>query len=190
MLGFCLLGSFIAGTYGILHDQITYTIGPEYFTNFKFEQFGWANLQMGDRVFVSCIGFLATWWIGLIVAWILARRMLPNQPRHVAYRKIGLGFGVVFTTGLVCGMLGYLYGLYQGPDSDYTAWNWAFQKYEISDRWSFMRVAYIHNAGYAGGAVGLALTYFFVQPGDGRAEVNLTNAPGQIVHSDPNKNGV
>jgi hypothetical protein len=32
----CLL----AGVYGILHDQLTYTISPEYNTKFKFYQFG------------------------------------------------------------------------------------------------------------------------------------------------------
>ena len=30
------IGALIAGAYGILHDQITYAISPEYFTQFKF----------------------------------------------------------------------------------------------------------------------------------------------------------
>ena len=34
MLRFTLIGALIAGTYGVLHDQITYSIGPEYFTQF------------------------------------------------------------------------------------------------------------------------------------------------------------
>lgn len=28
-------GALIAGVYGILHDQVTFEIGPEYFTEFK-----------------------------------------------------------------------------------------------------------------------------------------------------------
>lgn len=47
MLGLCVVGSLIAGTYGILHDQVTYSIGPEYFTRFKFEQFAWADWGAG-----------------------------------------------------------------------------------------------------------------------------------------------
>ena len=158
MLAYASLGSLIAGAYGVAHDHVTYSIGPEYFTHFKFDQFAWANLRMGNRVFVSCIGFLATWWVGLIVAWILARRMLPDQPRAVACRKILTGFAIVFTTGILFGFGGYLYGLVRGPDADYSAWAGVFDRLGISDPWSFMRVGYIHNAGYLGGLVGLVLT--------------------------------
>ena len=164
MLGFAILGSAIAGIYGIVHDQITYSIGPEYFTKFKFDQFSWADLGFPDRIFVACIGFLATWWVGLIVSWILCRRMLPNQPRSVAYRKILLGFGIVFTTGFLFGIGGFAYGLIRGPDGDYSAWHNTLAPMQVSDTWSFMRVAYIHNAGYLGGLAGLIATYFLVKP--------------------------
>ena len=165
MLGFAVAGSLIAGAYGIAHDQITYTIGPEYFTQFKFHQFAWANLGLGNRVFVSCIGFLATWWVGLIVAWVLARRMMPNQPRSVAYPKILTGFAIVFVFGLLFGLIGFAYGIYRGPDGDYSAWNGHFHQLGILDKWAFMRVAYIHNFGYLGGLVGLVATYFIIRPG-------------------------
>ena len=164
ILGFALLGSVVAGAYGVIHDQITYSIGPEYFTNFKFDQFHWADLKMGDRVFVSCVGFLATWWVGLIIAWILARRMLPNQTRHVACRKILKGFAIVFGTGLLFGAGGYVYGLFRGPNADYSAWAGAFERLGVTDHWAFMRVGYIHNAGYLGGLTGLVLTFFLVKP--------------------------
>lgn len=163
ILGFAVVGSLLAGTYGIVHDQITYSIGPEYFTHFKFDQFSWANLQLGDRFFVACIGFLATWWVGLIVAWILTRRMLPNQSRPVAYRKILTGFGIVFVVGFLFGLSGYAYGVIKGPEGDYSAWQGNFEQLGISDKWSFMKVAYIHNAGYLGGLVGLIMTYFFIR---------------------------
>ena len=164
MLRFCLVGSLISGTYGIIHDQVTFTISPEYFENFKFDQFAWANFGFSDRIFVGCIGFLATWWVGVIVAWVLTRRMLPDQPRKSAFKKIISGFVVVFITGILFGIGGYLYGNYLGPNADYSNWNWAFLKYDITDRWSFMRVAYIHNAGYLGGLAGLILTYIFIRP--------------------------
>jgi hypothetical protein len=34
-----VLGCLIAGIYGCLHDQISYTVSPEYYTRFKFHQF-------------------------------------------------------------------------------------------------------------------------------------------------------
>lgn len=164
MAGLSLLGALIAGLYGIAHDQITYSISPEYFTNFKFKQFHWANLRLGDRTFVSCIGFLATWWVGLIIAWILVRRLLPGQQQKVACQNVLKGFFVVFSTVLLFGVGGFLYGTLRGPDADYSNWSWAFEDYQISDQWAFVRVAYVHNAGYLGGLVGLILTFFFIKP--------------------------
>jgi hypothetical protein len=57
----CGVGSLLAGFYGILHDQVTYSISNEYFTRLKFPQFHYANFGLSHRVFVAEIGFLATW---------------------------------------------------------------------------------------------------------------------------------
>ena len=164
MFAVTLIGSMLAGAYGILHDQITYSISPEYFTNLKFDQFHYADFGLGDRVFVSFVGFLATWWVGLIIAWFLARRLIPNQPRKIAYRRIFVGFSIVFGCGIVAGSIGYFYGLWCGPEFDYSAWSTIIRGYEISDTWAFVRVAYIHNASYLGGAVGLILSLIVMKP--------------------------
>jgi hypothetical protein len=165
LLAFTLAGALIAGGYGVLHDQITFAIGPEYFRNFKFDQFRYADLGLGEGIFVSSIGFLATWWVGAIGGWILARRILSTCSPRMAYRRICGGFLIVFAGAALGGLLGYLYGLWRGPDADYSAWQSALQQYRVSDIWSFMRVAYIHNAGYIGGLVGLLLTYVAIRPG-------------------------
>ena len=36
---FVLLAPLAAGLFGILHNQLSYTVAPEYFTQFKFIQF-------------------------------------------------------------------------------------------------------------------------------------------------------
>ena len=164
MLGFAAIGSLIAGCYGIVHDQITYSIGPEYFTHFKFDQFRGADPSLGDRVFVALIGFLATWWVGLIIAWILARRMLPNQPRSIAVRKIFQGF-------------------YLGPDAEYS-WRPALERIGVTDVWGFVRVGYIHNAGYLGGLVGLVLTYFLIRPEETPDDKTIIRGGEAVVEVD------
>jgi hypothetical protein len=58
----------------------------------------------------------------------------------------------------------YLYGLWRGPNADYSQWQFALQKYRVSDVWSFMRVAYIHNAGYIGALIGLLSAYYAIRP--------------------------
>ena len=73
MIRITALSAIMAGCYGMLHDQVSYTISPEYFTKMKFHQFAWADIGWPPRVFASVIGFLASWWVGLIGGWLLAR---------------------------------------------------------------------------------------------------------------------
>src|SRR4051812_43372696 len=92
MFGISFAGALIAGAYGILHDQVTYTLSEEYFTKFKAVQFRWADLGWPRRVFVSEVGFLATWWVGFIAGWFLARVTVPYVPRTIALRRCFAGF--------------------------------------------------------------------------------------------------
>jgi hypothetical protein len=162
MFGTAIVGALLAGAYGILHDEITFSISPEYFTKLKFNQFDYADFGLGDRVFVATVGFLATWWVGFIAAWFLARRLIPNQLRSRAYCQLRSAFACVFAVGLLFGTIGFIYGLWRGPNADYSYWAPAVDELGIADTWAFVRVAYIHNAGYFGALIGLiiALTLF------------------------------
>lgn len=164
MFGMAFLGALIAGVYGILHNQITYSIGPEYFTKLKFDQFHYVDFGFGERVFVSCIGFLATWWVGFVIAWFLSRRLIPQQPRATAYRGILRGFVIVVACGILAGVGGFLYGIWRGPESDYSAWLPFLWQLQVTDTWAFVRVAYIHNASYLGGLVGCIIALFVIRP--------------------------
>jgi len=154
----------IAGVYGMIHDQLTFSISPEYFTKVKFKQFHYADLGLGNRAFVANIGFLATCGVGFVAAWFLARRFIPNQPRAIAYRQIRNGFVCALIFGMLFGVIGFIYGFWRGPNADYFAWEWAVQKYGIKDKWSFVRVAYIHNASYLGGLAGFIVAMCTIRP--------------------------
>ncbi len=91
MLALTLGGALVAGFYGILHDQITYSLGPEYFTRLKFHQFAWANVGFPPRIYAGEIGFIATWWVGAIVGWTLARIAVPAWPPRVAAKLVATG---------------------------------------------------------------------------------------------------
>ncbi len=157
---FSLLGALIAGIYGVLHDQITYSISHEYFTQLKFNQFSYANFELGDRIFVGTIGFLATWWVGLIIGWFLARRFIPLQPYAVARKNILIGFAIVFICGIFFGIAAYIYGILTPPDLQ--RWSSTIRYYGVIDGSSFVRVAYIHNGSYIGGFLGLIISLVFL----------------------------
>jgi hypothetical protein len=155
MLGIGALGALAAGAYGILHDQITYTLSPEYFTHLKFSQFRWANLGLPPRFFVGEIGFLATWWVGFFGGWVLARVTAPFAPPRVMLRLALRGFRTMIAAAMLSGAVGYCYGLMQHPTAANSGIADFAESIGVQDVPAFVRVAYIHNGGYLGGLAGL-----------------------------------
>ena len=154
-----LIGCLIAGLYGIIHDQLTYTISPEYYTKFKFYQFGLAD--EGDeaiipfpRLWVSVVGFMATWWTGIPIAIILGLFSLHSDRKSmisIAMTGFLVTLSIAFLTGI--------YGLYEGftyladqPKEDFGRW---FIPENLVDFKSFIAVGSMHNHSYLGGFFGL-----------------------------------
>ncbi len=161
MFGYAAFGGLLAGLYGILHDQVTYSISHEYFTQLKFAQFHYANFGLPRRVFVAEIGFLATWWVGFFAAWFIARITVPAFPREEAFRHSLRGFLIIIIVAFAGSVMGYILGVFHG--ADYSAWQDFAFTLQISDLPSFVRVAYIHNASYAGGLIGLIIAILYVR---------------------------
>lgn len=157
-----LFGALAAGGFGILHDQITYTLSPEYFTQMKFEQFRGADFGFPDRIFVAEIGFLATWWVGWIAAWFLARIAIPRfaNPEKQVVRAIIAIMGVT----LAFGVLGY----FLGPTvcAKRFEWDSALESMAVRDMRAFYQVAGIHLGSYAGAILGWILMMVLFLRGD------------------------
>ena len=160
MFGIAFLGAIVAGVYGILHDQITYSISPEYFTKLKFIQFRYANFGFPARILVSEVGFLATWWVGFISAWFLARIAVPAWPAKIALQRSLAGFSIIFLLAFTAGGVGSVLGAHHS--NDYSHWQDLCSILGVTDIPAFVRVAYIHNAGYIGGFIGLVVAVLFL----------------------------
>lgn len=155
-LAYVVAGGLLAGLYGSLHDQVTYTLGPEYFTALKFHQFAWARPGLGgERLFAGVIGFHATWWLGALVAWILVRVSLWHGERIPPSRVMGMAFLVVFLVSALAGFGGRLWGCWRETTGYVQGWHDLMNSLGISDEDAFMSVAYIHNASYLGGMLGM-----------------------------------
>ena len=146
--------ALLAGVYGMIHDQITYTISHEYFTKFKYAQFGFEPAWFGgDRPTVAIIGFLATWWVGSFIGTGLGLLGLLF-PQAAAMRKALFGaIGLVYCTAIAAGAGGFLYGKYYLTN---TGVNWWLPA-DLIDKNAFITVGSIHNFGYAGGLAGLLI---------------------------------
>lgn len=146
-------GTLIAGCFGILHDQITYTISPEYFTRMKFDQFNWADVGLPVRVFVAEIGFLATWWVGLISAWFLAR--IAMQKFENPQKRVMGAMAIMVGITVLCGITGYFFG--PGFYGNRPGWSLALQDMGVTDPHAFYQVSGIHLGSYVGGLIGWLL---------------------------------
>jgi hypothetical protein len=158
MIAWTLGGALVAGLYGILHDQVTWTIGPEYFTRLKFDQFAWADPGWGGpRVFAGIIGFLATWWVGAMVAWILCRVSLWHGDRLPATGEMGRAFAAVFVVSMLTAAGGWAWGQRRKSTGYDEGWNDLIYSLGVTTPEAFMTVAYIHNASYLGGMLGMTV---------------------------------
>lgn len=160
-------GCLVAGVYGIIHDQLTYTISPEYYTKFKFYQFGLADegteaIFSTPRLWVSVVGFMATWWTGVPIAIILGLVSLHPESRSMIAMAMK-GFLVTIAITFVTGMFGLYYGLTylaNQPKESFGRW---FIPENLIDFKSFIAVGSMHNYSYFGGACGLFVGIAYIR---------------------------
>lgn len=145
--------SITAGLYGALHNQISYTVSPEYFHGFKFNQFRIPDYLHG-RIGAAIVGWRASWWMGYLVGVpvLLVGLILPG-PRLYASRCMW-AFLVVTGTALLFGAS----ALTTSPKVE--AWQW--YPHEVQDKAAFARAAAMHNSSYLGGFLGIITGSLFL----------------------------
>jgi hypothetical protein len=149
LIGWTIVACVIAGMYGAIHDQLSFTISPDYFFAFKFEQFridpGWS-----PRMGAAIVGWMASWWTGLAVGpslYLAASRATGGKvPTRVMLR----GIAIVLLVLVLFGGLGLLLGLRLAGDP---AWQIGLRP-GVEDRVAFTRVGILHEASYLGGLAG------------------------------------
>ncbi|MEM7148007.1 MAG: hypothetical protein AAF591_23090 [Verrucomicrobiota bacterium] len=145
------IACIIAGAYGALHNQISYSVSPEYFTKFKFPQFGLVHFQ--DRVGAAIVGWNAAWWMGLVSGIVLIPlgMQIPGA-RHFFCSMIRV-FGIVAATALGIGGVAFLIAcLIVDPN---TVEELTRFENEIVDDAAFTRAGAMHHFSYFGGLVGI-----------------------------------
>lgn len=151
-----LISVLIAGAFGILHDQITYSICPEYFTKFKFYQFGLVDVGNeatlpNPRLAVATVGFLATWWTGIFIGIGLGLTGQITNKTDTMFSTIIRAICRVLIVTIGTGIVGYFYARWHLV---YTEVDWWFPP-NLIHKTDFIIVGSIHNFSYLGGALGL-----------------------------------
>ncbi|MCA8969073.1 MAG: hypothetical protein KDC95_04795 [Planctomycetes bacterium] len=155
-----LVGTLLGGAYGAIHDQVSWSISPEYFTKFKFEQFAWAEIGLEPRLAASWIGFLATWWAGAIAAYAVCRMAFRHAFQDGASSwplgRVVRRLLAVLMVAMAGGGCGFAYARMRAQDVERLWGGWRTYA-GVQDLEAFATVGSIHNFGYAGALLGIVL---------------------------------
>lgn len=154
------IGIIIASIYGIVHNQISYTVSPEYFTRFKFIQFGLLDNSIPERIRASIVGFLASWWMGIPIGILIGlvgfihkgyKRMFKVSLWAIC---VAVGFTILF------GLCGLIYGYFQTSGIDLNDYKYWFIPENVENVRRFLCAGYMHNSAYLGGVLSIFVAWF------------------------------
>lgn len=145
------LACLVAGVYGAVHNQISYTVSPEYFHGFKFDQFG-IPPSLHNRAGAAVVGFLASWWMGILIGIpvLSVGLILPGGKTYFTGSLVATG--IVAITALVVGLVA-LAGAY-AVVGEGTLSRFHFPA-AVHDRVAFARAGVMHTFSYLGGFLGI-----------------------------------
>ncbi|WP_248724342.1 hypothetical protein [Seonamhaeicola sp. ML3] len=147
-----IISIILASIYGILHNQASYNISEEYFTNFKFDQFGlWENGYGDERLKVSIVGVLSTWWFGLIMGIINGLIGINQQTIKLMIKGVVGATTRILISAFIFGILGVFVG-YIILSKLHFDWNIPS---DLVDPSNFLAVGTMHTLSYLGGMIGL-----------------------------------
>jgi len=161
------LAVLAAVAYGIVNDQITATISPDYFSVFKRAQFAPVLEHTGmtdspTRVQALVVGAMSTWWYGLFLGIVLGISGMVGRGTPLSTRRylVALARVLAMTLGVsvVCGTVAYLAepSIKPGPT------HWPFLA-GIRDVRGAFAVGWWHNGAYVGALVATVIESLRVQ---------------------------
>lgn len=145
----------ISGAYGILHDQVSLIISEEYYTRFKFDQFGLTTAPLLSKPMkAGIVGFQATWWMGLWIGAIVGGFGFIHGSASTMIRNTLIAYALVLPTTIVVGSIGLLYGWFLADHDPANYPHWYIPQ-DLQFPIHYLSVGYLHNAGYLGGGFGI-----------------------------------
>ncbi|HOZ67775.1 MAG TPA: hypothetical protein PLU11_13255 [Chitinophagaceae bacterium] len=155
-----VLCCIMAGIYGILIDQLTYTVSPEYYTQYKFPLYHINPFEFGgDRMAAIVIGFIATWWTGLFIGAGIGFTGLIFENQRIRRKNMAIAVLIVLITTLLLGVIGYFFGVM--IEVDEVVENRRLIQ-SLANPVDFIVVGYVHQYSYVGAFLGLFLGISFL----------------------------
>ncbi len=148
-----------AGAFGALHNQISYSVGSDYFHQFKFRQFA-ISPDLPPRIGAAIVGWQASWWMGVVVGLppFFLGLLLLSPARNLWSAGLRAVLAVIVTAALFSG-IGLIFGLVT-IDAQMAAKLPLPES--IADRVGFARAGAMHDASYMGGFIGIFIAVWII----------------------------
>ena len=147
-----------AVVYGILHDQITVRVSPEYFTIGHPPVFNTTS----PTLLALGWGIIATWWVGALLGFTTAVIALVGQYQKLSasnlVRPIGFLFAAVASMAILFGIIGFVLaatGMVTLPERD-------IAMLPAKDALGYIAAGWAHNTSYATGVVGAIVLWLWI----------------------------
>lgn len=158
---FVLVAMLAAGLFGMVHDQISYTVSAEYFTKFKFIQFRLLDPDTPERIRAAKVGFLASWWMGIPLGLLCGAAGLIQRSPSLMVRELLWSLPLIVGFALAAALAGLAFGWLQTETIDLGNYRGWFIPPNVQNLRRFLCVGYMHNAAYLGGALSIPVAWLF-----------------------------
>ena len=162
-----LIASAIAGIYGVINDQITFTISSEYYTKYRFLQYNLVQVE-GDsriihpRVLVVLIAFLSTWWFPLISGLIIVIFNLIQNTWKTLLKTSVLAILISILITIFSEVIGFILGfLILSKFPKYYFADWYFIPDKLNDYENYITAGTMDVFNFFGGILGLIVAIFY-----------------------------
>ncbi|GEP52788.1 hypothetical protein FNO01nite_34600 [Flavobacterium noncentrifugens] len=149
----------LTSIFGVINNQISYSISPEFFTKSMFPRFGFVEYGLDTpRLTAAIIGIWSTWWLGLIIGLIYSIISLSKNNTKTIFSYLTNAILTTFIFVFASGILGFIFGKISLTN---VIINRGFSGSQEQLK-NFVTVGYIHDFEY-GGAI-LAILFVTLKP--------------------------
>ena len=150
-----------AGLFGIVHDQISYSVSNEYFTKFKFIQFRLLDPGVPERIRAAEVGFLASWWMGIPLGILCGSAGFIQRSSTLMSRALAQTLIIVAIFTMLVALAGLAYGWEQTATIDLNNYRGWFIPRDVKEIRRFLCAGYMHNSAYLGGVLSIVIAWLF-----------------------------
>ncbi|WP_131725336.1 hypothetical protein [Chryseobacterium sp. Leaf180] len=164
--------TIIASIFGIINNQISYTISNEFFEYYLFGNFGTNNLNISNkRIEASIVGIIGTYWVGLIIGFIYAIIFLFLK-HSKKLENIYLTILINIAFAILGSLIGFLIANFL------IGWenSGVFIDFGIQHPQNYVNAAYMNSGSYYGGFIGLIFGIIYLLKKDGIKILTRKNA--------------